>query len=147
MEELVAAHEDERLKHALLRAALFERVVGGRMELFLGIERLRAADRGLSDVEFGVVGVGFRSPFDDRSLRHGFEPCREEVRGVEVYILQGLVERRRVFVHLHNIGFGAVEQRLLGGEENGNRFVESGSGDRVGVLEHAPCPGKNVFAR
>ena len=36
VEELVAAHEDERLKHALLRAALFERVVGGRMELFLG---------------------------------------------------------------------------------------------------------------
>ena len=77
----------------------------------MGLRRLRAADRGLSDVEFGVVGVGFRSPFDDRSLRHGFEPCREEVRGVEVYILQSLVERRRVFVHLHNIGFGAVEQR------------------------------------
>lgn len=146
VEELVATHEDERLKHALLRAALFERVVGGRMELFLGIERLRAADRGLSDVEFGVVGVGLRSPFDDRSLRHGFESCREEVGGVKVHVLQGLVECRRIFVHLHDIGFGAVEQRLLGGEENGNRFVESGSGDRVGVLEHTPCPGKNVFA-
>lgn len=132
--------------------ALFERVVGGRMELFLGIERLRAADRGLSDVEFGVVGVGFRSPFDDRSLRHGFEPCREEVRGVEVYILQGLVERRRVFVHLHNIGFGAVEQRLLGGEENGNRFVESGSGrpgrcigTRAMSGEERICPMRQVL--